>query len=392
MLPPSDKVLYIFYDFETMQNTRYSDTTTVHVQNLVCTQQFCSRCESSENVQQDCVQCGKRKHSFWEDPVGDMLAYLCEPRPWVKQIIVIVHNAKAFDLHFILNRAILLKWRPELIMNYQKIMCMTVEHMKFIDSICFLLAPLRKLFSAFVPSAFKSWYPHYFNTEENLNYIGPIPDVSYYGVNERSDAERTEFLEWYVGQKYEIFDNRRVLESYCQDDVTVVRQAYQVFRYEFIRVGNIEVYLESVIIVSACNKMLRKQFLKPDTIGLIPTGGYSGNANYSKEQMWLIYREQTDGSQIMHGRNGREYRLPELPHLSVEGFCEETKTVYEFCGCYWYGHTCLPFRDVSIMIGDTLAETYERTMTRLEQITRGVKWKYNGNMGLTREFESTTQN
>ena len=110
VLPHSDKVLYVFYDFETTQNTQYSDTATVHVPNLVCIQQFCSRC----------VQCGKRKHSFWEVPVGDMLAYVCEPRHWVKQIIVIERSAKALDLHFILNRAILLKWRPELIMNGKK--------------------------------------------------------------------------------------------------------------------------------------------------------------------------------------------------------------------------------------------------------------------------------
>jgi hypothetical protein len=50
--------------------------------------------------------------------------------------------------------------------------------------------------------------------------------------------------------------------------------------------------------------------------------------------MWLVYREQTDGCHIRHGRNGRECRLPELPNFSVNDFCAETKTVYEFNGCY----------------------------------------------------------
>ena len=62
------------------------------------------------------------------DPVGDLLTYLCEPRTWVKQIIAIAHNAKAFDLHFILNRAVLLKWRLELVMSGQKIILMKMEH------------------------------------------------------------------------------------------------------------------------------------------------------------------------------------------------------------------------------------------------------------------------
>ena len=80
------------------------------------------------------VKCGIRKHSFWNDPVRDMLTYLYEQRPWVKKIIVIAHNAKAFDLHFILKRAVFLKSRPELVMSGQKIIMMKVEHRKFMDS------------------------------------------------------------------------------------------------------------------------------------------------------------------------------------------------------------------------------------------------------------------
>ena len=41
-----------------------------------------------------------------------------------------------------------------------------------------------KLPEAFGLQAAKSWYPHYFNTEENLDYVGPMPDISYYVVDE----------------------------------------------------------------------------------------------------------------------------------------------------------------------------------------------------------------
>jgi len=180
-----DKVLYVFYDFETTQNKWYSDKTTLHVPDLVCLQQFCSRCEYAEDAG-DCVTCGKREHSFWADPVGDMLSYLCELRPWANKIVAIAYNCKAFDLHFILNRAILLKWKPEVITNGLKIICMKMEHLVFPDSVPFLPCPLRKLPDAFGLSASKSLYPHYFNTNENLNNVGPIPDVSSYGVKEMS--------------------------------------------------------------------------------------------------------------------------------------------------------------------------------------------------------------
>jgi len=172
-----DKVFYVLYDFETTQNTKYPDKATLHVPNLVCFKQFCLRCEEKEDG--DCVRCGKRKHSFWEDPFGALLSYLTEPRHWANKIIAIAYNAKAFDLQFILNRAILLKWKPDLIMSGLKIMCMKMEHMVFLDRVYFLPCPLRKRLEAFGLAASKSWYPHYFNTEENLEYIGPISDVSY---------------------------------------------------------------------------------------------------------------------------------------------------------------------------------------------------------------------
>lgn len=35
---PIDRILLVFYDFETTQITRYSDTATVHVPKLVCIQ------------------------------------------------------------------------------------------------------------------------------------------------------------------------------------------------------------------------------------------------------------------------------------------------------------------------------------------------------------------
>jgi hypothetical protein len=89
----------------------------------------------------------------------------------------------------------------------------------------------------------------------------------------------------------------------------------------------------AITIASACNHVFRKLFLTPDTIGLIPAGGYTNNTPQSKNaQMWLAYREQTDACSIQHGRNGREYRLPEVPHLKVDGYCAETRRCMNLTG------------------------------------------------------------
>jgi len=72
----------------------------------------------------------------------------------------------------------------------------------------------------------------------------------------------------------------------------MLSQAYRIFRREFMQTGHIDVFVESITIASAGNKLLRKRFLNPDTIGLIPTGGYSCNNRYSKKAlMWKRRRE-----------------------------------------------------------------------------------------------------
>jgi len=55
--------------------------------------------------------------------------------------------------------------------------------------------------------------PHYFNTEENLDYVDPMPEISYCGVDEMSRGERNEFLARYETHKPQLFDNRHVLEA-----------------------------------------------------------------------------------------------------------------------------------------------------------------------------------
>ena len=37
---------------------------------------------------------------------------------------------------------------------------------------------------------------------------------------------------------------------------------------------------------------------------------------------------------ILHGRNGREYNLPELPRFSEDVYLHETNTIYESFGTF----------------------------------------------------------
>jgi hypothetical protein len=126
-LPRSD-VLFVYYDFETTQHTKFSENATEHIPILVCVQQFCSVCEMQGDIEMDRDRCGRKGQSFFDDPVKDLLSYFCEPRPWCNKVIAIAHNAKALDCQFILKRDIRLKWNPELILNGLTIISMKMQH------------------------------------------------------------------------------------------------------------------------------------------------------------------------------------------------------------------------------------------------------------------------
>jgi hypothetical protein len=139
----------------------------------------------------DCGRCGKRKHSFWTDPVSDLISHTFKFGSWADRVLCVAHNSKAYDLHLVLNRLLQMKMLPEfLIMHGQKIVCLKVENVTWLDSLNYLAMPLQKLPEAFGLTVQKSWYLHLFHTAEHINYVGPAPDVSYSGVDEMRDSER----------------------------------------------------------------------------------------------------------------------------------------------------------------------------------------------------------
>ena len=69
------------------------------------------------------------------------------------------------------------------------------------------------------------------------------------------------------------------------------------------------------------------------------TGGTSGWSMGAHS--WLEYVKCSEGLDIQHVHNGSEMRLGQNG-VKVDGYCASTHTVYEFLGCYWHGHLCLP--------------------------------------------------
>ena len=78
----------------------------------------------------------------------------------------------------------------------------------------------------------------------------------------------------------------------------------------------------------------------------MPTGWYTRRREENKFRpqqaqpygqmaiQWLTRESDRTGCTIRHQGNGREKRIGKLP---VDGWCAETRTAYQFHGCFWHG-------------------------------------------------------
>ncbi|KAK4880439.1 hypothetical protein RN001_008585 [Aquatica leii] len=245
-------------------------------------------------------------------------------------------------------------------------------NIKFIDSINYMPMPLAKLPKTFNFSGTKGYFPHFFNTLTNQNYVGPLPPMHYYGYDEMSTSVRNDFVKWYqeqVNNNY-VFDFNIEIVKYCISDVNILRKACLEFWNRFTTSNGVDPFRESCTIAGACNTVFRRNYLTENSIGLIPPNGYRMADKQSTIAIqWLLWLEHTLNIKIQHAGNSREVKLKE--GFLVDGFCHATNTVYQFHGCYFHGcEICFPDQTAELSADkqDTMfakREKTEATATRI---------------------------
>ena len=131
-----------------------------------------------------------------------------------KYFKTVCHNITGYDRYFLLEYLIDQSMRPDkIIYNGSKIMYMMVEkdlHIKVIDSLNFLPMKLSKLPKAFgFKELKKGWFPHFFNTRDNQEYLGPYQDSKYYRCNYMGHEKREECVAWLDSKKNCVSDFRQ---------------------------------------------------------------------------------------------------------------------------------------------------------------------------------------
>lgn len=387
----SKKIQYIFFDFECRQDTSFEnhETTKIHIPNLCVAHVVCSECMEYDDINQKCISCGDRELIFTgDDTVKDFVNFSCRNNPNFDRIICLAHNARGYDNHFVLNEMVTRSDRiiPEVILNGQNIICMKVKYVRFIDSLNYFHMKLSALPAAFglPPSTKKGYFPHLFNTIENQDYNGELPDVKFYAPDSMIEKERNNFFNWYNEQKklnYQFIFQKEIIE-YCKMDVEILRRSCLAFRKMFLETGQTDPFDSPMTIASACSLLFRTKFLKRNTISLIPAKGYRRcNIQSQKAVEWLLWCEHEADSKIIHAARAREYRISEGE--IVDGFLSPSQTgasasidssvkgiIYEFQGCYFHGCLkCFQFnRDKIMGHGESFNECYENTIRKVEKM------------------------
>jgi DNA polymerase type B, organellar and viral len=399
---PRKSTISVYFDFECRQDdlVEGSENRYIHVPNLCVAFQKCPSCpdiDSILEIENNCDRCGERKHIFSKERVlEEFIQYLLNISTQFDEVIVISHNGKSYDNHFILT-AILENGEidnPEIILCGAQIYAIYIGKIKFIDSLNFFGCSLSKLPKMFgIQDLEKGYYPHLWNTKANETAAPALlPAKDFFLPKSMSEKDRIDFEIWHdtLSSQNFIFDNFRELVKYCINDVFILMQACDKFSTLFKQLSNFDVFPNSITIASACNKVFRTNFLKKDTISIIPRAGYRLRNKQSKIGLkwlfWIEYSKQIPNFE--HAGRGRERRL--LNKFYVDGFdpnggLNGVGKVYEMLGCYWHGcpkcfgnkpATIDQLLDRNFDTHNSTAIRHEETMSRLNILRQHYEVEY----------------
>ena len=286
-----------------------------------------------------------------KNTVKDFCTWLITPEH--HECIVIAHNFQGYDSYPIIKCLHANAVGCEAIYNGAK--CITLKtkvkkshqlkiKIKFIDSLNFIPMALAKFPKTFGQDEMcKGYFPHFFNKDENQEYVGPMPCQDDYGVNYMKPEAREKFMAWHqekVDNNY-VFDFRHEILKYCRSDVDILAQCCRLYREMFKKAtdtGNDETGIDpfdtATTIAAYCMQVYRTKFLQKDTIALLPQHQQFKRKQSHEALQWLSYTAEKEEIRIQHDRNGGEKRVG---NYYLDGYCEETHTAYEYQGCYWHG-------------------------------------------------------
>ena len=348
--PEDQPPLHVFFDIEAMQPQER------HIANLVV----------AETEDDDPPKCFPGEHC-----VRDFLEWLDTLTLHdTRQVNVLAHNFQGYDGYFVIHQYYGDNRIVEQLRNGCKLLQVQHDRIRFIDSMSFFQMPLSAFPKTFgLTDGCKGYFPHKFNHPDHQTYVGPVPALDYYMPETLSPEGRQALETWHQEQRAKnvVFDFQKELLAYCQSDVRLLKQGCLTFKRLFETLTGFNPF-EHITIASACNRDLRMNRMIPNSIASEPVRGWRNRINQSRVAIeWLTWCAQENN--IQHVGNAGEVRIP--PAGFIDGYCHDTRTVYEFQGCFTHGcPTCYPNRHEPHVrhFDRTLQDVYEVSQQKIQQL------------------------
>ena len=343
-LPP----LHVFFDIEAMQPREK------HIANLVV----------AETEDNDQPMCFHGNHC-----VRDFLEWLDTLTNYdTRQVNVLAHNFQGYDGYFVIHQYYDDNRIVQQLRNGCKLLQVQHDRIQFIDSMSFFQMPLSAFPKTFgLTELKKGYFPHLFNHPDHQTYVGPVPALDYYMPETMSPEDKQTLETWHQQQRNKVFDFQKELVAYCKSDVRLLKQGCLTFKRLFENLTGFNPF-EHITIASACNRDLRMNRMIPNSIASEPVRGWRNSINQSRVALeWLTWCARENN--IQHVRNAGEVRIPAIGF--VDGYCHDTRTVYEFQGCFTHGcPTCYPNRHETHVrhFDRSLQDVYESALQKIQRL------------------------
>src|SRR6267154_4938227 len=299
--------------------------------------------------------------------------------------VCVAHNFKGFDGTFIAeemhNRE---HYSLDVIYCGTKLQMLLIRRLKlsFIDSINFVHCSLRNLSKMFGSEHQKTFFPYDMLTEKHIDYKGKLPSIKHYDIDNLQESERDDFFKFYDKQKQLFqnvpFDLKKVLYTYCKQDVFVLATCMEKFRRLILFKTVLDPFQKDVTLAGICIRDFLTNHMKPHSIGIIPAKGYFRCASQSKKALdFLSFKSWQLSVKIRTVKDPRGEK--QIGQYKMDGFCRKLKLIFDFHGCWYHGcNSCFYFTDYSYSKRFSMTQLYDNTIARELEIKQIIKTKYPG--------------
>lgn len=345
----------VAYDIESTQTCVDDTKKMIHAPNLLIMMGACDNCYPEKG----CDVCDKKLIFEGYNCVSDFLTYIIKDLAVKAErlkcmVYVYAHNARGYDSQFILTD-LCNKGYPkfDVIATGSKILRIVIGNIKFQDTLSFFMCPLSHLPKAFnLNEEQKGCFPHLFNTFQNWDYHGTKPAINHFGIEYMTPSQSKALKEWYDTVPEDNWNFRDNLITYCESDVRILIKSLFEFRRAFRDISGHDPTTRCFTLASVALESFRFNFLQDKQLAISPRSYFNERKASAISDAYLESVEDKFGIKLI-----KEYRIS---NYFVDGYHPPTRTIYEFLGCYYHGHSCTN--------GDINNPQYRSTIDRINHL------------------------